>query len=87
MPFQKTELNSVKNYKMWYFPWVTKYTAVEEQQKRGSQCPEPGMVETMVPISDGNLEQVAHAWRKIGLFWKIRLVTTLDLIKCLEQIK
>ena len=42
----------------------------------------------MVLISDGNLEHVAHVWRKVSLFWKkIRLLIALDLIICLKQIK
>ena len=40
----------------------------------------------MVIILDGNSEP--HAWWKIGLIRKkIRFVTSLDLIKCLKQIK
>ena len=47
-----------------------------------------GMVMVMVLISDCNSEDVAHAFRDMGLFReKIQFVTALDLIKCLRQIK
>ena len=37
---------------------------------------------------DGNLEHVAHAWTKTDfLELKNQFVSTLDLIKCLKQIK
>ena len=42
----------------------------------------------MVPIKDGNLENIAQAWRK-NFFSKkkIRFVTGFDLIKFFKQIK
>ena len=41
------------------------------------------------PVFDGNSEHDAQAWVKIGLFVEknIRFVATLDLVKCLKQIK
>ena len=42
----------------------------------------------IIHILNGNFEHVAHTWMNIGLFGeKIRVMTTLRLIKCLRQIK
>ena len=44
---------------------------------------------TKLLILDGNSEHVAYAYRKRGLLEdeKIRFVTVLNLIKCIEQMK
>ena len=42
----------------------------------------------MVIILDGSTEHVAHAYWKLELFGeKIRLMTVLDITKCLKEIK
>ena len=43
----------------------------------------------MLNILDGNSEHFAHEWRTIGLLGekKIRVVTALNLTKCLYQIE